>query len=107
MPRYIPRPRIGRVMRGAIVEYSLKPNYMEVDPQLLVNRKMPSLQCKIKRAYKKHGGIKFQIALSICLGKYTIHDGRYHEIVVWFNSNMISILDITSLERNNEKMAKK
>ena len=78
--------RVRKALGDMIREYDIFPRRTKYDPHLFLYNSMIKIRNKIMKWKKKNGGIKYQLSLNVCLGKYNLDTSENFEIKPWFQS---------------------
>ena len=87
-----------RALGNLLVDYDFKPKGRQVDIELFFQLKCKSIEKKLEKELRRHGGIKFQVSINVLLGKYKIDTEEYFEIRPWFQNCVTQILTFHSIK---------
>ena len=84
--------RVKKAMKNLVREYDIYPNHKTYDPHIFLYSNMIKVRKKILKWRKINGGIKYQLSLNVCLGKYNLETSENFEIKPWFQSSIQIVL---------------
>ena len=87
-----------RALGNLLMEYDFVPKKRRVDVELYLYSKSAALIERITKHLKRNGGLKFQLAINVLLGKYKIDTSEYFKIKPWFQSSMTQVLTFNSIK---------